>query len=283
MSPRSIASGNISFGLVSIPVKLFAPIDSSRTIRFNQIHEECGSRIRQQLYCPACEKVVDRSEVVKGYEFSKGQYVLFAEDELKGLLAKPTHAIEISEFVPLQQVDPIYFEKAYYLGPDKGGGKPYRLLARTLKETSRAALAQYAARGKQYLVLVRPFEEGLIMQQLYYADEIRDFSEIPLGDAEVRDEEVKLARQLVEQTARDDFEPEAYQDEIRDQILHLIQQKIEGEEVTAADAEPSKAEVVDLMDALKASLAESDEERKPPKRAARSPREEKRKAEGGGS
>ena len=153
MSSRPIASGAISFGLVAIPVRMYAPIDSSKTIRFNQLHEKCGNRLRQQLNCPVCEEVVSREEIVKGHEFAKGQYVLFALEELEGLVVKPTHAIEISEFVPLKTIDPIYFEKSYYLGPNQGGAKPYRLLARALQETGLAALGTYAARGKQYIIL----------------------------------------------------------------------------------------------------------------------------------
>ena len=271
MASRPIASGTVSFGLVAIPVKLYAPIDSSKTIRFNQLHVECGSRIKQQLYCPACDKVVDRSEINKGYEFARDQYVLFSEEEMEKFVVKATHAIEIAEFVPLDQVDPIYFERSYYLGPDKGGEKQYRLLSETMRETNRAALAQYAARGKQYLVLVRPFEEGLIMQQLYYADEIRSFSEVPLGEAEVKSAELDLAKQLVEQTAKDEFRPENYEDEIRDQILAFIERKIQGEEVTAAPIEAPKAQVIDLMEALKASLAGTAGGRKPPKRSPREP------------
>ncbi len=273
MASRPIASGTISFGLVAIPVKLYTPIDSSGTIRFNQLHGECGSRLRQQMHCPTCDRAVSREEIVKGYEFAKGQYALFSEEELGALLVKPTQAIEICEFVPLDQVDPIYYEKSYYLGPDKGGEKPYRLLAQTMRETHRAALAQYSARGKQYLVLVRPFSDGLIMQQLYYADEIRSFDDIPLGDAEVKPAELELARQLISQTAREEFRPEAFEDKTRKEILSLIEQKIQGEEVAAAPAEAPKAQVIDIMEALKASLAASEgsQARKPPKSSGRRP------------
>jgi DNA end-binding protein Ku len=269
MSSRPIASGTISFGLVAIPIKFYSPIDSSRSVRFNQIHAKCESRIKQQLYCPTCEETVARDELVKGYEFSKGQYVLFTGDELEGLLVKPTHAVEITEFVPLDQVDPIFFEKSYYLGPDKGGEKPYALLAQTLRETNRAALGQYAARGKQYLVLLRPFSEGLILQQLHYADEIRSFSDVPLGEAEPKSAEIELAKQLVEQTSTDQFLPNQFQDDTRGKLLQMIDQKIQGQEVSVVASEPPKAQVVDLLAALKASLASNDssEDRKPPKRS----------------
>jgi DNA end-binding protein Ku len=276
MSSRPIASGTISFGLVAITVRMYAPIDSSKTIRFNQLHEKCGNRLRQQLSCPVCEEVVARDEIVKGHEFAKGQYVLFTPEELEGLVVKPTHAIEIKEFVPLKEIDPIYFEKSYYLGPNQGGEKPYRLLARALQETGFAALGKYAARGKQYIVLLRPFEDGLIMQQLYYAEEIRSFGDIPLGEAETDAAELELAKQLVGQTAQDSFRPESFQDEIRETLMQLINQKVEGQEVAAAPEMAPKAQIIDLMEALKASLNASDQDagaktksRKPPQRSLR--------------
>jgi DNA end-binding protein Ku len=276
MFSRPIASGTISFGLVAIPVRMYAPIDSSKTIRFNQLHEKCGNRVRQQLKCPVCEEVVAREETVKGHEFAKGQYVLFTPEELEGLVVKPTHAIEISEFVPLKEIDPIYYEKSYYLGPNQGGEKPYRLLAQALQDTGYAALGKYAARGKQYIVLLRPFDQGMIMQQLYYADEIRSFKDVPLGEAETDPAELNLAKQLVGQTARDSFHPESFRDEIREKLLHLIHQKVEGQEVSAAPEVAPKAQIIDLMEALKASLAVSERAekkttkgRKPPQRSLR--------------
>lgn len=269
MASRPIASGTISFGLVAIPIKLYSPIDSSKTIRFNQIHQKCDTRIKQKLYCPTCDETVERSDLVKGYEFSKNQFVLFPGEELDELVVKPTHAIEITEFVPLEKVDPVFYEKSYFLGPGKGGDKPYSLLSQTLRETSRAALGQYTARGKQYMILLRPFAEGLIMQQLYYADEIRSFSEIPLGDAETKPTEVELAKQLVAQTSSDQFRPEQFEDRTRTRLLEMIDQKIQGKEISKVASEQPRAQVVDLLEALKASLAESnqDSRRKPPKRS----------------
>jgi DNA end-binding protein Ku len=166
----------VSFGLVTIPVKLYSTGETAVAFQLNMLHSKCGSRLKQQYVCPVDEVVVGKDEMVKGYEYAKGQYVLFTEDEIKALNREATNAIAITEFVPLEQVDPIYFEKSYYLGPDKGGERPYRLLAEAMRQTSRAALARYAARGKDYLVLLRPFEEGLIMQQLRYYDELRPFS-----------------------------------------------------------------------------------------------------------
>jgi DNA end-binding protein Ku len=248
----------VSFGLVTIPVKLYSTGEAAAGIQLNMLHRKCGSRLKQQYVCPLDDVVVGRDEMVKGYEYAKGQYVLFSEDELKALTREATNAIEITEFVPLEQVDPIYFERSYYLGPDKGGERPYRLLAEAMKQTSRAALARYAARGKDYLVLLRPFEEGLIMQQLRYHDELRPFSEVPVGPAaEVREPELKLAKQIIDQIASDRFDPQSYEDEVRKQTLDLIDKKVAGQEISAAPAEAPKAQIIDLMAALKASLGSS--------------------------
>lgn len=245
----------ISFGLVSIPVKLYSTGESAAGIQLNMLHKKCGSRVKQQYYCPVDNEVVGREDIVKGYEYSKNQYVLFTEEELKALTPEPTNAVEITEFVPLERVDPVYYEKSYYLGPDKGGDRPYLLLAEAMKRTGRAALARYSARGKDQFVLLRPFETGLVMQQLRYADELRSFDEVPVGTAEVKEPEIKLAIQLIEQIATDAFKPEEYEDKQRQQVRSLIERKVQGEEITAAPVEAPKAQVIDLMAALKASLA----------------------------
>jgi DNA end-binding protein Ku len=245
----------VSFGLVTIPVKLYSTGETAVGIQLNMLHSKCGSRLKQQYICPVDDVVVGKDEMVKGYEYAKGQYVLFTEDEIKALSREATNAIAITEFVPLEQVDPIYFEKSYYLGPDKGGERPYRLLAEAMKQTSRAALARYAARGKDYLVLLRPFAEGLIMQQLRYYDELRPFSEVPIGTAELREPELKLAKQIIDQIANDRFEPASYEDEVRKQTVELIEKKVSGQDISAAPVEAPKAQIIDLMAALKASLA----------------------------
>jgi len=255
MSARPFASGTIAFGLVTIPVKLYSTGESSAGIQFNMLHKKCGSRLKQQYICPVDNEVVEKDGIAKGYEYSKGQYVLFSDEELKALQPEATNAIEISEFIPIDQVDPIYFEKSWYLGADKGGDRPYRLLAEAMKETSRAALARYVARGKDQLVLLLPYQNGLVMQQLRYADELRDFSEIPVGPKEVKDPELKLAIQLIEQVAAEEFHPENYEDKQRQQVRDLIERKVKGEEITAVPVEAPKAQVIDLMAALKASLA----------------------------
>jgi DNA end-binding protein Ku len=253
--PRAIATAQIAFGLVSIPVKLFSAAESSERINFNMIHKDCGSRIQQQLFCPKDERTIDRTETVKGYEFAKGQYVLFNEEELKAIEEKATQAIEISEFLPRETIDPIYFSKGYYLAPDKGGDRAYALLTKALEETGRWALARYSARGKGYLVVVRPIGKGLVMQQLFYANEVRTIDELDLGEPIVKDNELKMAVQLAQMGAADEFHPENYRDEVADRVRSLIQRKIDGEEITANDVEEPRAQVIDLMEALKASLA----------------------------
>ncbi len=257
MAARSFASGTISFGLVTIPVKLYSTGESAVGIQLNMLHRKCGSRLKQQYICPTDNEVVGREDMMKGYEYAKGQYVLFTEEELKALTPEATNAVEITEFVPLEQVDPIYFEKSTYLGPDRGGDRPYRLLSEAMRQTGRAALARYRARGKDYLVLLRPFEEGLIMQQLRYADEIRSFSEVPVAPAEVKEPELRLAMQLIDQIASDKFQPEQYEDTVRQNTRDLIEQKIQGQEITAPPQEAPKAQIIDLMEALKASLSAS--------------------------
>ena len=252
--PRAIATGQIAFGLVSIPIKLFSAAESSEKISFNMLHKDCGSRIQQQLFCPKDERTIDRTEVVKGYEFSKGQYVLFADEEIKQLEEKSTQQIDITEFVKSDLIDPIYFAKPYYLGPDKQGSRAYALLARALQETGRWAIAKYAARGKGYLVIIRPLGKGLVMQQLYYPNELRSLDEIDLGDAEVKDNELKMAIQLAEMSASDAFHPENYRDEVQERMRALIQRKVEGEEITSALLDEPKAQVIDLMEALRKSL-----------------------------
>ncbi|MGD2135242.1 MAG: Ku protein [Gemmatimonadales bacterium] len=273
MSARPIGSATVSFGLVSVPVKLYSAAESTARVSFNWLHKDCGSRLRQQYVCKQDGDVVERDDMVKGYEFSKGQYVTFTPEELKTLEQKSTDTIDIAEFVPADQVERLYFDKAYYLGPDKGGERAYRLLSRALEETGLSALAKYAARGKQYLVLIRPLDDGLAMEQLHYADEIRPFSQVPLGDGEVKQDELQLAVRLIEQAASDEFRPEAYRDEVRERVLEQIQRKVEGEEITAAPAEEPQTQIIDLMEALKASLAQGGEaadDRKPAKRSSRS-------------
>ena len=250
-----MATATISFGLVTVPVRLYSAAESTAAISFNLLHEKDNSRLRQQYLCQKDGEVVTRDQMVKGYEFAKDQYVTFTEEELKAMAEESTRTIEITEFVPAEKVDPVYFDVAYYLGPDKGGERAYKLLAAAMKQTGRSALAKWAARGKQYLVMVRAIEGGLVMQTLHYADEVRPFSEVPVGDAVVKDPELKLAVQLVEQIAADEFRPEQYEDEVRKRYQEAIQRKVDGQEVPVAAPDQPRAQIVDLMEALKASLA----------------------------
>jgi DNA end-binding protein Ku len=255
MPPHSIGSGTVSFGLVSIPVKLYTAT-SSGTVSFNLLHAKCGSRIRQQTFCPVCNTTVERSELVRGYEFAKDQYVRVSDDELKALEGEASKIIDIVEFVPLEKVDPIYFERTYYLGPDKGGDKAYRLLADAMAKSSRVALAKFVMRGKESLVLIRSAQDGLMLHTMYFADEVRDFGEIDRGQAApVRANELALAQQLIDGLTNDVFKPEEYRDEYRGRVLDLINKKVEGQEVTAAAPAPPRAQVIDLMEALRESLA----------------------------
>ncbi len=280
MAARSIASLTISFGLVSIPVKLFSATQARAGVSFNLIHQKCGSRLRQQYICVKEDVVVERADMVKGYEFAKDQYVTFTPEELKELEEAATGTVEITEFVPDEKIDPIYYDKAYFLAPDKGGAKPYALLTEGMRKTGRCALARWAARGKQYLVQVRPVEDGLIMQQLLYADEVRPMSDIEIQSAPVKDAELKLAIQLIEQISSATFNPKAYEDDVRTRIEAAIEKKVAGQEISISPTAPeaqSSGKVIDLMDALKASLGKSaparasatpkSGERKPPKRA----------------
>ena len=264
MAARSIASLTVSFGLVSIPVKLYSATEASRAISFNLLHKTCGSRLKQQYLCIKEEVPVPREDMAKGYEFAKDQYVVFSPEELKAMEEAGTHMAEITEFVPIEAVDPVYFDKAYYLAPDKGGAKPFALLASALRESKRCALGRWAARGKEYIVMIRPVEDGLVMQQLLYAGEVRSISELEIPKTDVKDAELKLAKQLIEQQASDTFDPSVYKDTVQ--------------EVTLAEAPEGGAQVIDLMEALRASLEKKGPQRarvsepdlatrKPPKRA----------------
>jgi DNA end-binding protein Ku len=256
MPARAIASATVSFGLVTIPVKLFpATAPTGSGISFNLLHKECGTRLKQQYICPKDEVIVPREDMIKGYEFAKDQYVTFTTEELKALEEKATQTVDIAEFVPLDKVDPVYFDKPYYLAPEKGGEKAYHLLAEVMRDTGRCALAKYAARGKMYLVLVRPVEEGLAMQQLLYADEVRSWKDIAMPDKPaLRDAELKLAHQLVDQIASETFDPSQYEDEVKKRIQADIEKKVQGHEIEVSETTEQPAQIIDLMEALKASL-----------------------------
>jgi DNA end-binding protein Ku len=254
MPARSIGTATISFGLVSIPTKLYTTNESGNDIHFNMLHEADGARLKQQYICTKCNEVVDREHTVKGYEHAKGQYVIFTAEELKALDAVATQSIALEEFVPATAVDPLYVEKSYYLGPDKGGERAYKLIHDAMIDTGLVGIASYAARGKQYIVCLRPFHEGLIMHQLRYAEEVKAWSEVPLPALpELKPAEIGLAKQIIQQIAHETFSPEKYKDEVQARMLDLIQKKVEGQEITVVPEAPA-GKVIDLMEALKQSL-----------------------------
>lgn len=257
MSARPIAASTISFGLVSLPVKLYSTGQSAAQVRFNWINKETGARVKQQYVDVGTGEVVPRENMIKGYEFAKDQYVTFEPDELKALEAESTETIEIAEFVPAGEIDRLYAQRAYYLGPAKGGGRAYRLLSAALRDSGKVAIAKYSARGKQYLVVLRPLEDGLAMEQLFYPAEVRSFDEVPREDGEVNEAELALARQVVEQGASESFDGARYADEVKERVMALIERKIEGEQITVAPREAPETKIVDIMEALKASLAGS--------------------------
>jgi DNA end-binding protein Ku len=255
MPARPISTGTISFGLVSVPIKLYSATQS-KSVSFNMLHDKDKSRLKQQYVCAACGDVVDRAHTVKGYEFAKEQYVSLSDEEVKALLQKTDQSISIEEFVPISEVDPIYFDHAYLLGPDKGGGKAYRLLHDAMTKSKKVAVGRFSTRGKEQLVLVRPSEGGLILHALNYADEVRSFEDVDLGDEpKIKPNEIDLAIQLVEQLAVDKFEAGKFQDDYRKSVLEIIEQKVAGHEIVAAPAAPAREQIIDLVEALKKSLA----------------------------
>jgi DNA end-binding protein Ku len=283
MPARSIATLTVSFGLVSIPVRLYSATESTKSISFNLLHKDCGSRLKQQYFCIKEEVPVAREDMVKGYEFAKDQYVLFTPEELKSFEEAGTHMAEITEFVPIDKVDPVYYDKAYYLAPDKGGAKPYALLAKAMQQSGRCALGRWAARGKQYIVMIRPVDEGLVMQQLLYAGEVRSIKEVEIPETEVKEAELKLAKQLIDAQSSDTFDPSQYTDQVSARIQAAIDKKVAGQEISMTEEPEQGAQVIDLMEALRASLQKKPaapakpaktaapaeaESRKPPKRAA---------------
>ncbi len=253
MAARAIASGTISFGLVSIPVKVFTAT-SSEKVRFNMLEPETGARPKQQYVSSVSGKVLDRKDMAKGYEYARGQFVVLDPEELKALEADRTGALDIAEFVPLDTIDLVQIEKSYYLGPDKGGDKAYHLLAEAMRRKEMVAVARWAAKGKEQLVLLRPYRDGLILHQLFYAGEVRAFEDLDVGGSfEFSAQELDLADKLIDQLATDEFEPESYSDSYTDRVKALIEQKVAGEEITLAPEQP-KAQIIDLFEALKQSL-----------------------------
>ena len=268
MAARALASVTVTFGMVSIPVKLYAATAPQASISFNLLHAACGSRLKQQYLCAKEGVVVERADMVKGYEFAKDQYVTSTAEELKELEEKGTQMIEISEFVPADSIDPIYYDKAYFLGPDKGGAKPYALLAESMRQSGQTAVGRYAARGKQYIVQLRAVPGGLVMQQLLYAPEVRTIEDVGIETAPVRDTELALAKQLIAQISSKQFDPSQYEDDVRKRIEAAVQKKVEGDEIAISPSAPEGGgQVIDLMEALRASLEKTSGKRAPARTA----------------
>lgn len=254
MPARSIDTATIAFGLVSIPVKIYSTAEPSQEIHFHLVHEGCGERLKQQYVCPKHGKV-ERDEMVKGFEITKGNVIEMTKEELKALEAVSSDEIALAEFVPATAVDPLFIEKSYYLGPGKGGDRAYRLFRDAIEDSDLVGIAAYSARGKQYIVMVRPFEDGLVMHQLRYPDEIKPWSEIPVGKLpKAAPAELSLASKVIEQLTHEDFDPSQYSDEVKGRVRKLIAQKAKTGEITVPESAPEKPEVTDLMAALKASL-----------------------------
>lgn len=274
MAARSMASLTISFGMVAIPVDLYTTTVSGERISFNLLHAKDGSRVRQQYVCVKEGKVVERSELTRGYEFAKDQYVMFSAEELKALDEVGTNSIDIVEFVPLATVDPVFFERSYYLAPAKGGARPYALLAAALADSERCAVGHWASHGRDHMVVLRPHGHALVMHQLLFAAEVRPIEDIGTLPSEVREGELKLARQLIEQQAAKAFDPSQYVDEVHQRIEAAIRKKVEGHEIALSESpKPKASNVIDLTEALKASLGGRQDSklatRKPAKRVER--------------
>lgn len=274
MPARSLASLSLSFGLVSIPVKLYSATESSGTVRFNLLSKD-GSRVKQQYVSEKDPSiVVPRSEMVKGYEFEKDRYVLFTPDELKAVEESATHTIDIVAFIPEKAVDPIYYDKAYFIAPDKRGGKPYTLLRAAMHKSGRCALAKWAWKGKQYVVQIRAAEDGLVLQQLLYADEVRSMKELQIEEITPSAAEVQLALQLIDQISQDSYDPTQFVDEEKQRVLAAIDAKIAGKQVVAVEHHEEAAsggQIIDLTEMLRASLAKSGAGAGAAKRQARAP------------
>ena len=253
MAARACGSGTISFGLVSIPFKLYTAT-SAQSVSFNQLHKKCGSRIKQQMICPVDNEIIQRTDIVKGYEYQKDKYVQFSDEELKSLEAERTDRIDIVEFVPADSVDFIFIEKTVYIGPDKGGDRAYKLLSDAMTRMDRIAVGRFGSRGKEQLVLIRPYQGGLVVHHVYYADEVRSFDDVDRpGEIEFKPVEADLADKLIEQLSTEKFNPEQYHDEYRDRVMAAVDQKAAGQELTIAPEAP-QAQIIDLFEALKMSL-----------------------------
>jgi DNA end-binding protein Ku len=254
MALRPLRNATISFGLVAIPVRFYTAT-KTEDIHFNLLHASCGTRVNRKWWCPYHEEIVSSDELVRGYPISKNKYVTFTDEEIDALESDDNRALDITEFVDMQQIDPVFYEKAYFLGPAPGGGKTYKLLAAAMKKQNKVAVARWVAAGKQHLVVVRPFQDGLVLHTMYYADEVRDFKAIDIEDAPVREKEVQLAEMLINELTEKKFNPLEYKDEYRERLLDRIKAKSHGKAIVAEEKEEEKGgEVIDIMEALRRSL-----------------------------
>src|SRR5213080_4383168 len=257
----SVWSGYLTFGLISMPVRLFSGARSSG-ISFHMLHRDDLTRIKQQLYCPSDNRVVERSEIVKGYEYRKDEYVVIEPEEIKKIEPKTAKTMEILEFVKESDVDPVYFESSYYMMPEEAGRRPYALLTKALEESEYVAIAKLTMHNREYTVFLRPREGGLMLHTMYYADEVKKVEGFGAPDVELKEAEVKVAHQLIEALA-DEWDPEKYKDSFQENLKQLIETKLEGGEVAAVEKPKKLAPVIDLMAALKQSLAQMEGKKKP--------------------
>jgi DNA end-binding protein Ku len=258
--PSSVWTGYLTFGLISMPVRLFSGARGER-VSFHMLHRDDMTRVKQQLYCPNEDRVISRDEIVKGFEYRKGEYVVVEPEEIKKIEPKTAKAMEILEFVKSAEVDPIYFETSYYLQPEEAGRRPYALLSKALEETEYLAIAKLTMHNREYTVILRPYRNGMMLHTMYYKDEVRELDNFGAPDVELKDAEVKVAHQLIEALAAK-FEPEKFHDTFQDNLKALIKARLEGEDVTEIEKPKKLAPVVDLMSALKQSLAQMEGQKK---------------------
>ena len=257
MALRPLRNAMISFGLVSIPVRFYTAT-KSEDIHFNLLHESCGTRVNRKWWCPHHEKIVSSDELVRGYPIGKNKYVTFTDEEIDALETDDNRSLDIVEFVDLKEIDPVFFEKTYFLGPAPGGGKTYNLLATAMKKQNKAGVAHFVAGGKEQIVVLRPYENGLALHTMYYADEVRDFGAIDIEKGAVREKEVQLAEMLIDELSEEHFNPLQFKDEYRARLLDRIKAKAHGKPIAAPEKkEEEGGEVVDIMEALRRSLGKS--------------------------
>ena len=251
---RPLRNATITFGLVSIPVRFYSAT-KSEDVHFNLLHEKCGTRVNRKWWCPHDEEIVSSDELIRGYEYAKGKYVTFTDEEIDALETDDNKALDIAEFVDLSQIDPVFFEKAYFLGPAPGGGKTYKLLSTAMKKENKVAVAHWTSAGKDHIVVLRPYEHGLVLHTMYYADEVRDFGAIDLEDAPVKEKEVALAEMLISELTEDKFNPLEFKDDYRERLLDRIKAKSKGKPIIVEKEEKEEGgEVIDIMEALRRSL-----------------------------